>query len=181
MTAPPPPPTPGLGSTARQGPRDEHAPREYLRAEEGDRVRQMKGTQSINPFDISPELLAKYPDLSFQWNNYEVFGRPDNRQVQYEQMQGWRACPHSMFPGYFAPVGEPGYIIVKDEILMERPKHLTNEARQEEIGRAMQNQMVNQRKAAQPSDGTTAPRFNPNGQFVTSRVVPLEVPGDDDF
>lgn len=179
MTAPPPPPVPGLGA-AREGPRTDQ-PREYLRADQGDRVRQLKGPHSINPFDISDNLLARYPDLSFQWNAYEIAGRPDQRQKQFEEMQGWRACPHSMFPGYFAPVGEPGYIIVKDMILMERPADLTKEARQEEIARAMQNQMVNQRRAAQPSDGSTAPRFNPNGEFVRSKTVPLEVPGDDDF
>src|SRR5262245_66433456 len=115
----------------REGPRSTDE-RVYLRRDEGDRVRSLKGVQSIDPFHIPSELLARHPNLSFQWNNYEVLGKPDHRQAHFEQSQGWRACPHSMFPGYYAPIGEPGYIIVKDMILMERPAHLTKEARQEE-------------------------------------------------
>lgn len=159
---------------ARHGPRTDHD-RRYLRPEDGDRVRALRGNHAVNPFDISPELLGMYPDISFEWKNYEVFGKPaDDADVAFEQRQGWRAVPHSMFPGVYAPVGEPGYIKVKDQILMERPKHLTLEARQEEIDRAKSNQRANQQRAAETPPGT-APRLSP--QF-SSQVVPLEIPDE---
>jgi len=158
----------------RPGPRDEYD-RQYLRRDEGDRVRQLKGNQSINPFDIPEELTAKYPGLSFQWNNYEIFGRPaDSREVSFQQRQGWRACPHSMFPGYYAPVGEPGFITTQGMILMERPKHLTEEARREEVDRALYNARANQQRAAETPPGQ-APRLRP--QF-SSQTVSLEIPDD---
>lgn len=161
----------------RQGPRSDQQ-REFLRADEGDRVRMLRGAQSIDPFALPPELLAKYPGMSFQWNAYEVFGRPDHRQRQFEEMQGWRAVPYSMFPGYFAPIGTPGFIVVKDMVLMERPQNLTDEARREEIARANQNLRINQRMAAEPT--VLGPKFNPNGQYVTSARNPtnLNIPDD---
>src|SRR5262245_26093797 len=64
----------------REGPRSADE-RVYLRRDEGDRVRALKGVQRIDPFHIPPELLATHPNLSFQWNNYEVLGKPDRRQA----------------------------------------------------------------------------------------------------
>ena len=62
----------------RESPRSE-GERVYLRRDEGDRVRALKGVQSIDPFHIPSELLIRYPNLSFQWNNYEILGKPDHR------------------------------------------------------------------------------------------------------
>jgi hypothetical protein len=158
----------------RQGPHSDFG-RAYLRPDEGDRVRSLKGAQSIDRYYVPPELLAKHPSTSFEWKNYEIYGKPaDAREVHFEQQQGWRACPHSMFPGYFAPIGEPGYILVDGMILMERPLQLTQEARREEIARAQYNARANQQRAAETPPGQ-APRLRP--QF-NSQVVPLEIPED---
>jgi hypothetical protein len=162
-----------IHENGRPGPRSDQE-RSYLRRDEGERVRSLRGNYSADPFDIPKEWLDRYPNLSFEWKNYEIFGKPDHQQRNFEERQGWRACPYSMFPGLYAPVGEPGLIIVKDMILMERPAHLTQEARQEEIDRARYNQRANQQRAAATPPGQ-APRLSP--QFG-SQVVPLEIPDE---
>lgn len=165
-----------LRAGLERGDRDSRreAQNEFLSGDDGgDRVRSLKGAHNVDPFMVPAAILAKYPHLSFQWANYEVAGRPDHQQRQFEQAQGWRAVPHSMMPGVFAPAGAPGVVIVKDMVLMERPAHLTNEARMEEIARARHNVLVNERQAAATPEGT-APRLRP--EFRSTTVSLGEIP-----
>lgn len=157
---------------SREGPREHDAIRDYQRPEEGERVRSRKGNQAVDPFYVPPELQARYPDLSFNWKNHEVYGKIDQADRRMIQDQGWRACPHSMFPGYFAPEGSPGPIIIQDMVLMERPMHLTVEARNEEIGRAYQNEAAHRQRASQAPAGQ-APRMP---MSMRSQTVSLEIP-----
>jgi hypothetical protein len=158
---------------AREGPRSDQK-REYVREPGEVRTRQFKGLQNMDHFNVPEAILRQYPHLSFQWNNREVFGQPDQRQTQFEHQQGWREVPHSMLPGLYAPIGAPGSVHVKEMVLVERPKHLTDEAREEELARARQNMLINQRNAANmvtPLGPATKPEFN-------STTVPLEIPSE---
>jgi hypothetical protein len=154
--------------------RDDDEMQGYMRAEEGERVRTLRGLQAIDPYFIPVELLGRYPDLSFEWKEHEIYGRPDELQRTSYEQQGWRAVPYRMFPELGLP-GARGPIIRRDMVLMERPKHLTEQARAEEIALARQSERAYRERAQVTPDGQ-APRMPTR---MTQRVEPLEIPPDE--
>ena len=164
--APPP------GREERAGPR-EFDMRPYVRPDDSDRVRMRNGNEAINPFKIPQWVYDRYPDLSFEWKAYEVMGQPNQAENQMIHDQGWRPVPHQMVPGVYAEPGTPGPVIVRDMILVERPAHLTKQAREEEIGRARSNVMINRENAAISQD----PRY-PRTKPVFSEEGIVEIPND---
>lgn len=76
------------------------------------------------------------PGTSYQWNNYQVFGQNNPSYDSHMLMQGWRPVPAERHPN-LVPKDHTGPIIVKGQILMERPVELTQEALQEDYDRAV--------------------------------------------
>jgi hypothetical protein len=87
-----------------------------------------------DPFYVDPRIIPKGWD--YQWNTYTVHGQIAVDEQVNMHANGWRAVPASRHPGLYVPVGEQGAIIKKGLRLEERPKAMSEEARQEEYAKA---------------------------------------------
>lgn len=75
-----------------------------------------------------------------QWCAVSVVGNTEillDQNLMFAE-NGWRPVPSSRFPGRFMPEGHVGNIIRGGQMLMERPKSLSDEARAEDIRAAKQ-------------------------------------------
>lgn len=89
-------------------------------------------------FHVPLELIPE--GWTYQWVAVKVVG---NEQIllDYNLMMtenGWRPVPADRYPGRFMPAGFKGAIVRGDQILMERPLALTQEAQIEDIRNAKQ-------------------------------------------
>lgn len=121
--------------------------------------RRYRGGEMPNEFHIPPEQIP--PGTSYQWNNHTVFGQENPSYSAYMQMQGWQPVHSSRHP-HLCPVGYEGPIIVKGQILMERPQELTNEALQEELDKARGEVSAKEEQLYGTPPGTL-PRARANG------------------
>jgi hypothetical protein len=144
--------------------------REPIRAEEGERTRRRQGTQVHSKFHIPVEMIPA--GLSIEWKRDEVMGKPDYHYARDLAEQGWRPCDHSMFPALFAPKGTAGAIKIDGMILMERPVHLTEEAKAEDYQRATGALRAAQFQLEATPDGSL-PRTKAK---VSTTVEPMVVP-----
>jgi len=137
------------------------------------RGRRYRGAEMPNEFHIPEEDV---PDgMSYQWNNYTVFGMQNPQYDSYMAMQGWTPVPADRHP-HLVPVGHKGHIVVKGQILMERPVEYTREALQEEYEKAVGEV----RAKEQQMYGTPAgqlPRARDNGTAEFNRVKKDFEPG----
>lgn len=99
------------------------------------RGRQYKGGDMPNEFEIPLEDIPA--GQSYQWNNHTVFGERFPHHEAFMAKQGWEPVPTSRHP-HLMPVGTPPNepIIVRGQILVERPLELTKEALQEGLDKA---------------------------------------------
>ena len=92
----------------------------------------------IDPFDVPKNFVP--PDWEYQWCAIAAVGSKEavrTMNIEFHQ-NGWRPVPSSRHDGYFMPKGESGPIIVRDQMLMERPKAMSDDARAEEKRMAIQ-------------------------------------------
>ncbi len=89
-------------------------------------------------FEIPQNLIP--PGWTYQWNAVSVSGNSDILLDQNHMMyqNGWRAVPAERYAGTLVPQGSTGNIIRGQQMLMERPKALTDEARAEDVRNARQ-------------------------------------------
>lgn len=127
--------------------------------------RRYRGGEMPNEFHIPPEQIP--PGTSYQWNNHTVFGQENPSYSAYMGMQGWEPVHSSRHP-HLVPVGYEGPIIVKGQILMERPQYMTNEALQEELDKARGEVQAKEEQLYGAPPGTM-PRARANGsnEFIT--------------
>lgn len=87
-------------------------------------------------FEI-PEHL-KQPGWSLQWNAVSIAGNSEIILDQNHMMHqnGWRPVPAERYAGTLVPKGATGPIIRGQQMLMERPQALTDEARREDLRNA---------------------------------------------
>jgi hypothetical protein len=160
----------------REGPREEvtkgiRPDRATMRLElDPARERLHAGAALIDPFDISDLMEVYAPtngdpkknnwmnEIDFNWKRFETYGKKDFPEQRHYHHQGWRPVLHSHFPGRFAPEGTEGPVIIKDQILMERPMRLTVQARQDEMRQATQMMRVNRENLGATPEGQ-APRM----------------------
>lgn len=95
-------------------------------------------TQVGDIFDIPASMIP--PGITYQWNAVSVAGNSDILLDQNHMMyqNGWRPVPAERYAGTLVPKGSKGNIIRGQQLLMERPKELTDEARAEDIRNAIQ-------------------------------------------
>jgi hypothetical protein len=98
------------------------------------RRRRYHAGEQPNEFHIPPEQIPS--GTSYQWNNATVFGMSNPSYDSHMAMQGWRPVDSSRHPHLVAE-GYKGPIIVKGQILMERPIELTQEALEEDYQNAI--------------------------------------------
>lgn len=97
-----------------------------------------KRRSGIDIFDIPKELIPE--GWEYQWCAVSVVG---NKEILLDQNllmaeNGWRPVPSDRYPGRFMPEGHKGNIIRGDQMLMERPSILCQEARAEDERNARQ-------------------------------------------
>jgi len=107
-------------------PKDDPRARAARRAAE---LRQHQGVadEGTDKFYFDPAII---PDgWSYEWRMFTVLGKEDpSYQVNLAQ-KGWEAVPRSRHPEMM-PAGWQGETIVRDgQMLMERPKEITEEAK----------------------------------------------------
>jgi hypothetical protein len=83
-------------------------------------------------FEIPKELME--PGWSLQWNAVSIAGNSDIILDQNHMMHqnGWRPVPAERFAGKLVPKGSTGPIIRGQQMLMERPQSMTDEANRED-------------------------------------------------
>jgi hypothetical protein len=97
-----------------------------------------KRTQAGDIFDVPKELIPAGWEL--QWCAVTVTGNSEillDQNLMFAE-NGWRPVPADRYPGRFMPVGHKGSIIRGGQMLMERPKSLSDEARAEDVRLARQ-------------------------------------------
>lgn len=134
MTATTETPTPGPGRPRNADRVQQHAPvageRETMRdaAREQPRTRTRMRRESVmdDPFYIPPHIIPE--DQSWEWKRFSVNGMEDPFYLAQMRRQGWepvepRNALELIPPNYTLPT-----IIKGGQLLMERPKSLTEEA-----------------------------------------------------
>lgn len=94
--------------------------------------------EGIDPFDVP---LSYIPDgWRYQWNAVSTYGNSEIFQAQNIEFHqnGWRPVPSSRHDGFFMPRGHTGPIVIRGQMLVERPRELDDEAREEQEYRARQ-------------------------------------------
>lgn len=98
-----------------------------------------KRTSVGDIFDVPKELIPE--GWSYQWAAISVVGNTEILLDQNLMMaeNGWRPVPADRYPGRFMPEGHGSKPIVRGgQMLMERPKVLSEQARNEDIRNAKQ-------------------------------------------
>ena len=87
-------------------------------------------------FEIPKELTE--PGWSLQWNAVSISGNSEILLDQNHMMHqnGWRAVPAERYAGTLVPKGSTGPIIRGQQMLMERPQALTDQANLEDLRNA---------------------------------------------
>lgn len=117
-------------------------------------------------FEIPAHLIPE--GWSMQWNAISVAGNAEILMDQQHHMylNGWRPVPAERYAGTLVPKGTKGNIIRGQQILMERPKALTDEARAEDVRNA--HQLIADRNESLKLAGmkkSMAPGFEMGGQY----------------
>jgi hypothetical protein len=97
-----------------------------------------KRTQAGDIFDVPKELIPA--GWTYQWCGISVTGNTEillDQNLMFAE-NGWRPVPADRYPGRYMPVGHKGSIIRGGQMLMERPKSLSDEARAEDVRLAKQ-------------------------------------------
>lgn len=92
----------------------------------------------IDPFDI-PKGFAP-AGWEYQWCAVASLGNKEivrTMNIEFQQ-NGWRPVEATRHEGYFMPKGEAGPIVVRDQMLMERPVEMCEDARAEDKRNAIQ-------------------------------------------
>lgn len=97
------------------------------------RERKRKGGQVSDKYALSPEMIADFDarGMTPEWKREIVYGAGDPAYDVFMREQGFEPVDASRYPDYVAP-GTTGAIRRDGLILMERPKELTAEAKEED-------------------------------------------------
>ena len=138
------------------------------------RTRKRKGGTLANPFELPPEMVADLNarGMDVEWKRETVNGAGDPSYDVWMREQGWEPVDSSRFP-YFVADGHRGPIRRGGQILMERPKELTEEARLEDRRAAMAQMRIKEEQLGEAPAGTL-PRQRANGTSTVSINTTIE-------
>jgi hypothetical protein len=88
--------------------------------------------EGIDPFDVPMSFIPH--GWRYQWNALSTYGNTEifqSQNLEFHQ-NGWRPVPASRHDGFFMPHGHGGAVIVRGQMLMERPEALNLEAEKEQ-------------------------------------------------
>ena len=115
--------------------------REPVREAPGDKVFYGRNGEQLtrvrsngsDPYDVPQHLIPK--GWTYQWNTVTVYNDTNITRRMTNQMynNGWRPVPAERHDGIFMPIGAKGEILLDGLRLEERPKHMSDEARAEDV------------------------------------------------
>lgn len=104
----------------------------------GEILSRKRTSRSSDPFAIPDNIVPK--GWEYQWVAVTIVG--DGDIVRHTNLEfydnGWRPVPHERHDGMWADKGKTGAIIYGGQMLMERPTMLCEEARADDVTKAMQ-------------------------------------------
>lgn len=163
----------------------EHVSTENLRTDaqhepahtgERKRTRLRNANTNVDEFYIP---LEEIPDgLTYEWKRFSVNGQEDPFYIARMREQGWEPVKPELHPNWLPPGYNADHIIKGGQILMERPKELTEEARQEDREKATQQVTVAEQKLGKtPKDTMTRDHEGARPKIVKEigRMVPMTI------
>lgn len=137
--------------------------------------RLQRHTRSTDRFHVDP---ASIPDgMSYEWKRHTMLGQEDKQHQIGLAMNHWKPVPAARHPELAGnSVGEKA-IIIDGQILMERPKYLTDEARAEDNANAAR-QMSDQMQRLEQDIGISA-AFEQRPTEIHRSFERVEVPDDE--
>lgn len=122
-------------SVAREPARDE-LPAHFYDKETGELLTRKRKNGVFDEFEFSPSEIPE--GMDYQWIRVTVHGSPEESEYHLMYENGWRAVPWERHSNRFAKsefMGK-GSIIRRGQLLVERPIHLSKQAREEDQRRA---------------------------------------------
>ena len=105
--------------------------------------------RTTNPLEFDQSIIP--PGLSYEWKRESTFAQPDREHQIALRENHWTPVPADRHPE-LAPEGET-VIRRGGELLMQRPKYLTEEAQMEDIQEALRPIAVTEEKLYGTPDG----------------------------
>lgn len=128
---------------------------------------------SGDPYHVDVNLIL--PGMAYEWRARSIMGeRTHQRGLEELTKDDWRFVPASRHDGIFAPSGYQDIIEIGGQVLMERPKHLSDAVNAAAVAKAHQNVEDWKDKYAEFSGGVrvwTGDPFSPPKDFE-----PMPVP-----
>lgn len=154
--------------------RQREEPREEIREEprqasshQGERLtRNRKRTD--DQFFIDKRIIPHGVD--YNWKRESCFGQPDPYHMNGLMENHWSPVPDNRHPGLITKM--------RGMVLMERPKYLSDEAKQEDLREAI-DQVQGVKSALGDAPGGTFPRDHPSAKAstrISREYTPLIIP-----
>jgi hypothetical protein len=153
---------------------DAGASREPARAAPRTRTRMRHATAQDDEFAIPK---GEIPDgASYQWKRFTVMGQEDPFYLAAMRRQGWEPVDPKCHPNWVPEGYDKPYIIRGGQILMERPKELTEQAEREVIDLTRQDMLTaEQRLGLAPKDTMTRNFSGLKNQVQKEMMRPVQI------
>lgn len=127
----------------------------------------------VDEFYIPIEEIPE--GLTYEWKRWSVHGQEDPYYIAQMREQGWEPVPPSRHPNWLPPGYNASTIIKGGQILMDRPRELSEEAREEDRQAARHQIVVAEQKLGKTPKDTLTRDFEgvrPRVLKEVGRMVP---------
>lgn len=136
---------------------------------------QRNTTDDVDAFFVPPELIPQ--GWVVQWHNLTIMGMPERPETTIRHLEnGWQVAPAKLFQKMLPPGYSDDKIVRGGQILMMRPKHLTDQALAEERAKAINVRRTQERKLSMTPTDT----FERVQGSVKTSYERMEIPDDDE-
>lgn len=143
-------------------------------------IRKHRGDQDLDEIDrfyFSPSIVPE--GWTYEWKRRTLMGQEDPAYQVRLAAAGWEAVPVTRDSDHAAlmPAGYKGQTIERDGmILMERPKELTDEARDVELRRARNQVRAKEAQLSSTPEGTMTREHERVRPSIKKGYEPMAVP-----
>lgn len=138
------------------------------------RTRRRKSTVNEDEFFVPTDEIPE--GSTYEWKRVTVNGQEDPFYLARMREQGWEPVDPKKHPNWLPPGYNQPHIIKGGQILMERPKELTEEARKENRQLARQQiREAEQRLGLAPKDTLDRSLVKPRITKEIGRMVPQAI------
>jgi hypothetical protein len=155
---------------------DQRATAQHETEHDAPRTRRHRGQVFQDEFAIPIEEIPSH--LTYEWKKFSVYGQEDPFYLARMREQGFEPVPPSRHPTWLPPGYNAPHIIKGGQILMDRPKELTEEAIRERNTAARQQIVEAEQKLGKtPKDTMTRDHEGARPKIVkeVGRMVNLTV------